>query len=304
MTGNDSDDRHRLIDAWFPCPEVDVAVRSLGFWEKRKHYSPGLRLVQLLRPAPLSSPPCCPMTIPRDDDIRAAVLHGDKGSLQRLRDHVEEVPHQSPGRSRPFQWPRIIPWKRPVVTLPLPSASTFLQWPPWRPLAGGVPAHGFLGEPALPFGSAGGDLALLASTTDSSTRLVADVEVGSCRGATAGCRKGQTLLPGQPPYLDGAVPWAYLWAVTIPCDRCLRRPPPWVDGLAPSLHQDVREEGVQPRQWWIPGNPFRSSPTTTRFWCGLCPARQRKPPSSLQVRAKVASPRGALRVLRPYPAWT
>ena len=81
----------RLIDTWFPCPEVDAAVRTpsgSGRSEKALFTWFASRPIAQARAAVLCS--LLPDTAENRTDIKAAVLSGDRATMRRLTTRIAE----------------------------------------------------------------------------------------------------------------------------------------------------------------------------------------------------------------------
>ena len=220
-------DHSRLIDTWFPCPEVDEAVKKpegSGRSEKALFTWFASRPIAQARAAVLT-------TLLTDDeetrqDIRSAVLYGHTDSMERLRGRVDaQYPGKPPVVLDLFSGRGIIPLEasRSGAT----AIGTDLS--PVATLAGRLladyPLRDWANEPPLPFGGQPtNDLTLLMEADDRTPRLIRDVEavIGEVQR-----RVVEEMAPHYPgnPDRGGEIPWAYLWAVTIPCDRCGRRFP-------------------------------------------------------------------------------
>ncbi len=240
----------RLIDSWFPCPEVDTAVRTpagSGLSEKALFTWFASRPIAQARAAVLCS--LLPDSLESREDIKAAVLTGDTSAMARLRKRIEEqFGAKPPVVLDMFSGRGIIPLEASragvsAIGVDLSPVATLAS----RLLAD-YPMRDWSAEPPVPY-SLGGDLsnddglgeppsaARRRSKAQSACsplegmegfarehRLLTDVcavlvEVG--RRVTT---EMAPLFSGNPA-LGGAMPWAYLWAVTIPCDGCGRRFP-------------------------------------------------------------------------------
>lgn len=229
----------RLIDTWFPCPEVDKAVRTpagSGRSEKALFTWFASRTIAQARAAVL----CSLLTDTPDirKDVKLAVL-GDKPAIERLQKQVAEQ-----YRGRPpvvldmFSGRGIIPLEAaragataigtdlsPVATLAsrLLADYALRDWSP---------------EPVLPFTeglsatSDDDEDAELAEDSaqmtlgefDNGPRLLGDVgKVLAQVEARVAARTARYYASSSA--TAGPTPWAYLWAVTIPCDGCGRRFP-------------------------------------------------------------------------------
>lgn len=242
------DTASRLIDTWFPCPEVDAAVGTRagsGRSEKALFTWFASRPIAQARAAVL-----CSLLLDTDDnrrDIRAAVLKGDEQAMARLRTRIaEQYSPKHPVVLDMFSGRGIIPLEAaraganaigtdlsPVATLagrlladyplrdwstepPLPytpptnaddeddATATKAKRGRGKALAGERPFDG-MGRPVEP-------------------RLLTDVRTVLAEVGRRVAGEVTRLYPGNP-LRGGQVPWAYLWAVTIPCDGCTRRFP-------------------------------------------------------------------------------
>jgi putative DNA methylase len=225
----------RLIDSWFPCPEVDEAVTTptgSGRSEKALVTWFASRPIAQARAAVLTS--LLPDAEDVRDDVRAAILAGDSSSIDRLRDRIADLY----GSRRPvvldvFSGRGIIPLE--AARLGLTAVGTDLS--PVATLAGRLladfPLRDWSGEPGLPFGGShdeavgddGADESGLAQLFDGfhdEPRLVRDVRAVL---AEAGRRVAERVEAHYVEPGTATRPWAYLWAVTIPCDGCRRRFP-------------------------------------------------------------------------------
>jgi adenine-specific DNA methylase len=233
------DTEDRLIDVWFPCPEVDAAVSTpagSGRSEKALFTWFASRPIAQARAAVLCS--LLPDTDANRADVRLAVLSGDDAAVGRLRARIANTYGEKPPVVLDiFSGRGIIPLE--AARLGVTSVGTDLS--PVATLAGRIladyPLRDWSTEPDLPFTDepinadeeateeAGGQDELFEHSTlnEDEPRLLADVrrvltEVGrrvrrevSHHYSTAENENGG--------------PWAYLWAVTIPCDGCGRRFP-------------------------------------------------------------------------------
>lgn len=229
-----SDRDSRLIDSWFPCPEVDEAVtRPAGSGRSEK------ALVTWFASRPIAQARAAVLTsVLADDDavrddVREAVLAGSASSFDRLRGRIRDLYGERPPVVLDlFSGRGIIPLE--VARLGLTAVGTDLS--PVATFAGRLladfPLRDWSGEAELPFaddlgesldddddGSGSGQL--FADIHDE-PRLLRDVravlvEVGRRVAARV---EEHYVKPG-----TTARPWAYLWAVTIPCDGCGRRFP-------------------------------------------------------------------------------
>ena len=240
----------RMIDTWFPCPEVDKAVGTpagSGRSEKALFTWFASRPIAQARAAVLCS--LLPDSEENRRDVRRAVLTGDEAALVRMKKRIED---QHGGRSPVvldmFSGRGIIPLE--AARLGVFVAGTDLS--PVATLAGRLladyPLHDWSVEPAIPFDLPDSGTAQDEDDSSKPARLRSPV-VGSVDSIFDGMAEVDTeprllsdvrrvlaevgrrvavavapLYPGNPEK-GGRVPWAYLWAVTMPCDACGRRFP-------------------------------------------------------------------------------
>jgi putative DNA methylase len=238
----------RLIDIWFPCPEVDIAVGTpvgSGLSEKALFTWFASRPIAQARAAVLCS--LLPDTTENRADIKTAVLTGDESAMKRLRGRIAEQYGSKP--------PVVLDMFSGRGILPLEAAragasAIGTDLSPVATLAGRLladyPLRDWSAEPLLPYSPANGlddeeDAALArrrprtrkptgaASTFEglegfAEPRLLADVRTVLAEVGRRVAAEVAHLYAGNPSR-GGQVPWAYLWAVTIPCDACKRRFP-------------------------------------------------------------------------------
>lgn len=216
-----TDVRSRLIDHWFPCSSVDSAVdgpAGSGRSEKALFTWFASRPIAQARAAVLAA--LLPDQAVHHGDVRGAIERGDWGAQQRLRQAITaEYPSGRPVVLDMFSGRGIIPLE--AARLGVTAVGTDLS--PVAALAGRLladyPLRDWSMEPDLPFERIATEAALF---DNDEPRLLRDVrlvldEVGS--------RVASAVSPLYPRSSNGAFPWAYVWAVTIPCDNCKRRFP-------------------------------------------------------------------------------
>ncbi|MFI6496658.1 hypothetical protein [Nonomuraea typhae] len=236
----------RLIDTWFPCPEVDEAVGTpagSGLSEKALFTWFASRPIAQARAAVLCS--LLRDTPENRSDVQAAVLQGEKAAMLRLRTRITEQYGAKP--------PVVLDIfsGRGIISLEATRAGATAvgtDLSPVATLAGRLladyPLRDWSAEPPLPYGLPA-DIpeeepkSSLASSRPRETAVNAQIGLKGLVGerrllidvrailAEVGRRVADLVLPlylGKPE-LEGMVPWASLWAVTIPCDGCSRRFP-------------------------------------------------------------------------------
>ncbi len=228
MTQTGNNDTSRLIDTWFPCPEVDAAVKKpegSGLSEKALFTWFASRPIAQARAAVLTT--LLPDSEQTRQEIRTAVLHDDRVSHDRLRKRIRaQYPDKAPVVLDLFSGRGIIPLE--AARAGATAVGTDLS--PVATLAGRLladyPLRNWDNEPPLPFGgSTEGQREMLDFDAPcDAPRLVRDVEAVVHEIQRRVAREMAPYYPGNPAR-EGEIPWAYLWSVTIPCDRCGRRFP-------------------------------------------------------------------------------
>ncbi|MDJ0490298.1 DUF1156 domain-containing protein [Rhodococcus qingshengii] len=214
----------RLIDRWFPCAAVDEAVKTSagsGRSEKALFTWFASRPIAQARAAVLAT------LLPDDNglqqDVDRAVRSGDPSSMARLRKVInEQYPDGRPVVLDVFSGRGIIPLE--AARLGITAVGTDLS--PVATLGGRLlvdyPLRDWSTEPSLPFDTASDDDETLFA--DQEPRLLRDVRTVLAEVDRRVADKVASLFPKD---ATGSFPWAYLWAVTIPCDQC-KRPFPLV----------------------------------------------------------------------------
>lgn len=216
----DSTRRERLIDRWFPCTAVDNAVGSpagSGRSEKAVFTWFASRPVAQARAAVLCT--LLPDAPENRKLVEKAVLTGNPVAIAKLGRLIDqEYPEGRPVVMDIFSGRGMIP----LEAARLGTRAVGLDLSPVATLAGRLladyPLRDWSAEPPLPFQHEDEERLPL----DDQPRLVSDIrrvldEVG--RRMTA------AVEPYYPRNPDGAFPWGYLWAITVPCDGCRRRFP-------------------------------------------------------------------------------
>ncbi|MCZ7434510.1 DUF1156 domain-containing protein [Streptomyces sp. WMMC1477] len=211
----------RLIDRWFPCASVDAAVGTpagSGRSEKALFTWFASRPIAQARAAVLTA--LLPNQAALQGDVEKAVESGDTEAQQRLRKAIEaQYPVGRPVVLDMFSGRGILPLE--AARLGVTAVGTDLS--PVATLAGRLladnPLRDWSAEPELPFSEPPADQALFGEAVP---RLLKDVRLVM---AEVGARVAEAVSPLYPRSHNGAFPWAYVWAVTIPCDHCRRRFP-------------------------------------------------------------------------------
>lgn len=219
----------RLIDHWFPCAAVDEAVTTpagSGRSEKALFTWFASRPIAQARAAVLTT--LLPDDVQLRPKVQAAVL-GGAGSQGISEELSKTVRQQYSGRS-----PVVLDMFSGRGIIPLEAArlgvtSVGIDLSPVATLGGRLlaeyPFRDWSAEPEVPFQAEAADAegdALLERASSSGPRLLHDVRVVLAEVGRLTREAVETSYPRNP---DGRFPWAYLWAVTIPCDRCGRRFP-------------------------------------------------------------------------------
>lgn len=303
----------RLIDTWFPCPEVDRAVGTptgSGRSEKALFTWFASRPIAQARAAVLCS--LLPDTPQNRKDVRRAVL-GDRPAIERLQ--------RTLGRQFPDKAPVVLDMfsGRGIVALEAARAGATAigsDLSPVATLAGRLladyPLRDWSSEPALPFAfgpraaseeeessevDAAPDSAnqLIFEVPDTEPRLLADVRSVL---AEVGRRVAEQVAAYYPANAarGGLVPWAYLWAVTFPCDGCGRRFPmlgsmvlrhPYDRtsdaGQSMSLHTSKTDWTVKVQDGPATQEPTYASPAGSRGKSARCPFADCRRVHSLDV---------------------
>lgn len=240
----------RLIDTWFPCREVDAAVGTpagSGRSEKALFTWFASRPIAQARAAVLCS--LLPDSPETRSDIKKAVLTGDSNAIGNLRARIAaQFGAKPPVVLDIFSGRGIIPLE--AARVGANAIGTDLS--PVATLAGRLladyPLRDWSAEPTLPYSPPDGfgdaeESAVPAKRrrgkrrptlaeprfqelerfTDE-PRLLADVRTVLAEIGRRVAAEVAHHYPGNPTR-NGQVPWAYLWAVTIPCDGCGRRFP-------------------------------------------------------------------------------
>lgn len=220
-SGTVGDMRARMIDQWFPCSSVDAAVGTpagSGRSEKALFTWFASRPIAQARAAVLAT------LLPSDDtlreDVRRAIEDGDQGAMRTLRAAITaEYPTGRPVVLDMFSGRGIIPLE--AARLGVTAVGTDLS--PVATLGGRLLAdyalRDWAEEPQLPFEITTGAVSLFGNDEP---RLLRDVRSVI---AEVGRRTAHAVDAYYPRSTDGRFPWAYLWAITIPCDQCKRRFP-------------------------------------------------------------------------------
>ena len=211
---------NRLIDHWFPCAAVDETVGTpagSGRSEKALFTWFASRPVAQARAAVLTT------LLPDNDTLRRDVNHsiyGQRGALDRLAQIIKtQNPDAPPVVLDMFSGRGIIPLEAARIG----ATAVGIDLSPVATLGGRLLADytfkDWSGEPPVPFDDSEGSGFPQVVVEP---RLLHDVRLVL---AEVGQRVIRAVAPYYSANPDGRYPWAYLWAVTMPCDRCRRRFP-------------------------------------------------------------------------------
>jgi adenine-specific DNA methylase len=274
------DPASRLIDTWFPCREVDTAVgtpEGSGRSEKALFTWFASRPIAQARAAVMCS--LLPDTSENRKDIKIGVLTGDDAAMARLRARIaDQYDGNPPVVLDMFSGRGIIPLEAARAS----ASAIGTDLSPVATLAGRLladyPLQDWSTEPSLPY-LQGEDLdegeeepatarrmrrkrTRAEPTFDGMDRVSAEgrllVDVRTVL-AEVGRRVSSELSPLYPgnSARNGQVPWAYLWAITIPCDGCGRRFPLIGSMVLRYPYKRTQDEG-QSLQLVFEGDTWRS----------------------------------------------
>ncbi len=210
----------RLVERWFPVAAVNRAVETpagSGRSEKAIFTWFASRPIAQARAAVLTA------LLPDDEALHAeveAAVEGNREALGKLGERiVAEHDGHPPVVLDVFSGRGIIPLEAARLGL----TAVGIDYSPVATLAGRLladyPLRDWSGEPALPFPD---PEASQESLLADEPRLVRDVRILLAEIGQRVVRAVEQYYPRNP---DGSFPWGYLWAITIPCDRCGRRFP-------------------------------------------------------------------------------
>lgn len=213
-----------MIERWFPSAEVS-ACSAAGWGSGNQERN--LMTWFAARPTAQAKAAVICSLLPWPDDeaeqerlqdlVRRAMT-GRYAAWDELRAEIEKANPGGASVLDPFSGRGIIPLEAARLGLET-HALDYLPVPYLASrLLTDFPFRDWTGEPPLPFEAASGEVTL---TMTSAERLLADVETVM---AEVGRRHGASMSDFYP-LVDGQQPWAYLWAVTLPCQECGHRFP-------------------------------------------------------------------------------
>jgi putative DNA methylase len=243
----------RMIERWFPCTEVSQASGT-GWGSGRKER----RLFTWFAARPTAQAKAAVLTslLPWPDDadeqkrlqdlVRLAMRNRNSGQAQVLAELRRLYPNGATVLD-PFSGRGLIP----LEAARLDQKSIGIDYSPVADIGGHLladfPFRDWSAEPEIPF-----DMVPPSDARLVGGRLLEDVTNILTEVDRRLYREMQAFYPGDP--ASKSLPWAYLWAVTLPCQNCgrrfpmlssfeLRRPTRKGD-LGQSLRLDVdREQG-------------------------------------------------------------
>lgn len=231
MTETSLDTPGPLIEQWFPVSAVDEACGTpVGSGQNEKAIFTWFasRPIAQARAAVITSL----LASAGEEDprpellelVNEAILTGNAGALEKLATEIADPSGQPPVVLDCFSGRGIIPLEAARLGL----RSVGLDWLPVAVLASRLladwPLRDWNNEALLPFQRNAADEEALALFSDVAPepRLLADLRV---LFAEIDQRVESVISAYYPKNPDGSYPWGYLWATTIPCDRCQRRFP-------------------------------------------------------------------------------
>ena len=212
---------NRLIDRWFPCAAVDVAVRTTAGSAKNEK---AIFTWFASRPIAQARAAVLCALLPDEHDLHplvdAAVRTGDRSAISGLAKSIAALrPGTSPVVLDIFSGRGIIP----LEAARFGATTVGLDLSPVATLAGRVladyPLRNWPREPPAPFDRRSTDGSLLSSPEP---QMVSDLRALLL---DIGRRVQHAVKPYYPRNPDSSFPWGYLWAITMPCDGCQRRFP-------------------------------------------------------------------------------
>lgn len=219
-----------LIEQWFPVGAVDEACGTpVGSGQNEKAIFTWFasRPISQARAAVITS-----LLAPTGEDprpellelVNEAIVTGNVGALEKLAAEIPDVGDARPVVLDCFSGRGIIPLEAARLGL----RSVGLDWSPVAVLASRLladwPLRDWSNEALLPFHrkASNGENLELFNEVSPEPRLLADLRV---LFSEIDQRVESAVSAHYPKNPDGSYPWGYLWAMTIPCDRCRRRFP-------------------------------------------------------------------------------
>ena len=221
----------RLIDRWFPVGAVDDACRTpagSGLNEKAIFTWFASRPIAQARAAVICSLLDEPVDDPGDATvalINQAIRTGDAEALEQIAGMIPDVGGKRPVVLDCFSGRGIIP----LEAARLGVRALGIDLSPVAVLASRLLADWALrdwsSEPTISFalpGQSDDDAPQLLKGLKGDPKLVADLRRFF---AEVDRRVERSVQEHYPRNADGTYPWGYLWAVTMPCDKCKHRFP-------------------------------------------------------------------------------
>lgn len=239
----------RMIERWFPCAEVSANAESgWGSGNAEKYVFPwfAARPTAQAKAAMLCSLLPWPDNVAEQERLKTLVQKamGDRfGASREVRAELARYYPDGAAVLDPFSGRGMIPLEAARMGV----AATGIDYSPVAVLASELltdyPYRDWSHEPPLPWQTAA------PQTTD--IRLVEDLENVL---AEIG-RRWSAEMEEFYPILDGDRPWAYLWAVTLPCQECGHRFP--LVGSYELRRAKSHAAKGQRAAWEDPGQSFR-----------------------------------------------
>lgn len=238
----------RMIERWFPCADVSANAESgWGSGNAEKFIFPWFAA----RPTAQAKAAMLCSLLPWPDDsfeqerlkeLVSRAMSERYGAWREIREELRRLYPDGATVLDPFSGRGIIPLEAARMAV----ASTGVDYSPVAALASALltdyPYRDWSDEPGIPWEAEN------RQTTD--TRLVADV---AAVFTEIGRRWSLEMEEFYPP-VEGAKPWAYLWAVTLPCQECGHRFP-IVGSYALRTARTVAARGGRPARQ-DPGQSF------------------------------------------------
>lgn len=219
-----------LIEQWFPVGAVDEACgttvgsgqneKAIFTWFASRPIAQARAAVITSLLAPAGEEPSPELL----ELVNEAIITGNAGALEKVAAEIPDVSGARPVVLDCFSGRGIIPLEAARLGL----RSVGLDWSPVAILASRLladwPLRNWNNEALLPFHRRAVSSETLELFSDNSPepRLLADLRV---LFAEIDQRVESAVSAYYPKNPDGSYPWGYLWATTIPCDRCQRRFP-------------------------------------------------------------------------------
>lgn len=250
--------QERMIDRWFPVAAVDEACGTTsgsGLTEKAMFTWFASRPIAQARAAALTA------LLPNDSSLKgyieAAVRSADREAIDTLATRIREAyGNASPVVLDMFSGRAIIP----LECARAGATAIGFDLSPVATLAGRLlatyPSQDWSREPQLPFAPGENDGGL--PLAPQGNRYAADIRILL---SVIGRRFADRVNAFYPRGQNGEYPWAYLWAVTMPCDECKRRFPMLGSLVLRYPYKKIHDEG-QSLEFLVEGDVWRAKVIT------------------------------------------